>query len=85
MILLFIIIINLMELNTGSLRNTQAPICVIKKEGKKDMLYLTMHSTHFIYGYMASGMVKDHSDSEKGNSPPPHGQLFPISSKASFI
>ena len=26
------------------------------------MFYLTMHSTHFIYGYMAS----DHSDSEKG-------------------
>ena len=29
------------------------------------MFYLTMHSTHFIYGYMASDMVKDHSDSEK--------------------
>ena len=31
------------------------------------MFYLTMHSTHFIYGYMASDiiiMVKDHSDSE---------------------
>ena len=26
------------------------------------MFYLTTHSTHFIYGYM----VKDHSDSEKG-------------------
>ena len=25
-----------------------------KKEGKKEMLYLKMHSTHFIYGYMAS-------------------------------
>ena len=23
-------------------------------EGRKEMLYLTMHSTHFIYGYMAS-------------------------------
>ena len=33
------------------------------------MFYLMMHSTHFIYGYMASGiiMVKDHSDSERGN------------------
>ena len=26
-------------------------------------------------------MVKDHSDSEKGNPLPPHGLLFPISSK----
>ena len=31
------------------------------------MFYLTTHSTHFIYGYMASDMVNDHSDSEKGN------------------
>ena len=23
-------------------------------EGRKDIFYLTMHSTHFIYGYMAS-------------------------------
>ena len=30
--------------------------------GTKEMFYLTTHSTHFIYGYMASGMVKDHSD-----------------------
>ena len=27
-----------------------------------EMFYLTTHSTHFIYGYMASDMVKDHSD-----------------------
>ena len=25
-----------------------------RKEGRKEMFYLTMHSTHFIYGYMAS-------------------------------
>ena len=25
-----------------------------KQEGRKEMFYLTMHSTHFIYGYMAS-------------------------------
>ena len=42
------------------------------------MFYLTKHSTHFIYGYMAS-------DSERGNPLPPHGLLFPINSKGSFI
>ena len=26
----------------------------LKKEGRKEMFYLTTHSTHFIYGYMAS-------------------------------
>ena len=25
-----------------------------KKRGRKDMFYLTTHSAHFIYGYMAS-------------------------------
>ena len=50
------------------------------------MFYLTTHSTHFIYGYMASGiMVKDHTDSERGNPLPPHGLLIPINSKGSFI
>ena len=29
-------------------------------------------------------MVKDHSDSEKGNQLPPYGLLFPISSNGSF-
>ena len=51
-----------------------------------DMFYLTTHSTHFIYGYMASDIwVKDHSDSEKGSPLPPHRLLFPINSKGSFI
>ena len=26
------------------------------QEGRKEMFYLTTHSTHFIYGYMASDM-----------------------------
>ena len=45
------------------------------------MFYLTMHPTHFIYGYM----VKDHSDSKRVGLLSPHGLLFPISSKGSFI
>ena len=45
---------------------------LLREGRRKEMFYLTMHSTHFIYGYMASDMVKDHSDSEKGNLLPPH-------------
>ena len=30
-------------------------------------------------------MVKDHSDSERGNPLPPHGLLLSINSKGSFI
>ena len=45
------------------------------------MFYLTTHSTHFTYGYMVSDMVKDHSDSERGNMLPPHGLLLSINSR----
>ena len=104
-----------------------------RKEGRKEMFYLTTHSTHFIYGYMASGIwlrtilivrketrcrhmhhptdrithttafvtpvvehwlereidqcvhpMKDQSD-DPSHYEPPHGLLFPISSKGSLI
>ena len=52
-------------------------------EGRKEVFYLMMHSTHLrLYGI--GHMVKD-SDSERGNPLPPHGLLFPINSKGSFI
>ena len=41
------------------------------------MFYLTTHSTHFnlrLYG--VGHMVKDHSDSKRGNPLPPHGLLL---------
>ena len=47
------------------------------KEGRKEMFYLTTHSTHFIYGYM----VKDHSDSEKGNPLLPIGYSFRLTAR----
>ena len=56
-----------------------------QREREREMFYLTTHSTHFIYGYMASDMVKDHSDSEKENPLPPHGLLLSINSKGLFI
>ena len=41
------------------------------------MFYLTMHSAHFIYRlYGVRHMVKDHSDSERGNPLLPHGYSF---------
>ena len=50
------------------------------------MFYLTTHSTHFLFTLYGVGhMVKDHSDSARGNPLPPHGLFFPINSKGSFI
>ena len=55
-------------------------------EGREEIFYLTTHSTHFILRlYGVRHMVKDHSDSERGNPLPPHRLLFPIGSKGSFI
>ena len=50
------------------------------------MFYLTTRSTHFILQLYGLGhMVKDHSDGETGYRLPPHGLLFAINSKGSFV
>ena len=54
-------------------------------EGRKEMFYLTTHSTFYLQLYGVRHMVKDHSDSEKGNPLPPHMLLFPINSKGYFF
>ena len=102
--------------DTAHILNRTTRCCLrisIYMQNRKKMFYLTTHSTHFIYGYMASAiwywtseknvlfndalntfylrlygvrhMVKDHSDSEKGNPLPPHRLLLSINSKGSFI
>ena len=50
-----------------------------RKEG--NVLFNDALSTFYGVGHM----VKDHSDSERGNPLPLHGLLFPIKSKGSFI
>ena len=42
-------------------------------------------NTFYLQLYGVRHMVKDHSDSERGNLLPPHGLLFSISIKGSFI
>ena len=54
-----------------------------RKEG--NVLFNDALNTFYVRLYGVKHMVKDHSDSERGNSLPPHGLLFPISSKGSFI
>ena len=55
-----------------------------RKEGS--VLFNDALNTFYLRLYYGVGhMVKDHSDSEKGNPLPPHRLLFPISSKGSFI
>ena len=49
------------------------------------MFYLTTLNTFYLRLYGVTHMVKDNSDSKRGNLLPPHGLLFPISSYGSFI
>ena len=42
-------------------------------------------NTFYLRLYGVRHMVRDHSDSEKGNPLPPHRLLFTINSKGSFI
>ena len=61
--------------------NLTAPVSG-RKEGRKEMFYLTMHSTHFILRlYGIRHMVKDDSDSERGNPLLPHGLLLRLTAR----
>ena len=55
-----------------------------KKVGRKCLLKDALN-TFYLRLYGVGHMVKDHSDSERGNPLQPHGLLFPINSKGSFI
>ena len=48
------------------------------KEG--NVLFNDALNTFYLRLYSVRHMVKDHSDSERGNMLPPHGLLFPINS-----
>ena len=52
---------------------------------KENVLFNDTRNTFYLRLYGVSHMVKDHSDSERGNLLSLHGLLFPISSKGSFI
>ena len=54
-----------------------------RKEG--NILFNDALNTFYLRLYGVRHMVKNHSDSERGNPLPPHRLLFPISSKGSFI
>ena len=54
-----------------------------KKEG--NVLFNDAFNPFYLQLYGVGHMVKDHSDSESGNLLLPHGLLFPINSKGSFI
>ena len=59
---------------------------LLQTNGRKEMFYLNNAlNTLYLQLYGIRYMVKDHSLSKIGNPLSPHGLLFPINSKGSFI
>ena len=56
-----------------------------ERERERNVLFNDALNTFYLQLYDIRHMVKDHSDSEKGNLLPPHRLLFPINNKGSFI
>ena len=63
------------------------PACLRFMDGRKEgnVLFNGALNTFYLRLYHVRHMIKDHSDSKRGNPLPPHGLLFPISSNGSFI
>ena len=62
--------------------------CVSQQMGERkegNYLFNDALNTFYLRLYGVRYMVKDNSDSERENPLPPHGLLFPINSKGSFI
>ena len=67
--------------------NDSQMVSVSVHEGRREgnVLFNDALNTFYLRLYGVRHMVKDHSDSERGSPLPPHGLLFLINSKGSFI
>ena len=54
-------------------------------ERERNVLFNDALNTFYLWLYGVGHLVKDHSDSERGNLLPPHGLLFPNSNKGSYM
>ena len=61
------------------------PLVIYVRERERNVLFNDALNTFYLRLYGVRHMVKDHSDSEKGNPLPPHRLLLSINSKGSFI
>ena len=59
-------------------------ILISDSRKEENVLFSDALNTFYLQLYGVRHMVKDHSDSERGNLLPPYGLLFPISSNFFF-
>ena len=65
--------------------NTASPLSVPEGKKERKLLFNDASNTFYLRLYGVRHIVKDNSDSERGNPLPPHWLLFPISSKFFYM
>ena len=70
------------ELNVDTMANFSM---AIQRERERNVLFNDALNTFYLRLYGVRHMVKDHSDSEKGNPLPPHRLLLSINSKVFYM
>ena len=75
------------KLSTGLNLVSRLALITHMNQGRKEgnVLFNDALNTFYLRLYGFRDMVKEHSDSEKGNPLPPHRLLLSINSKGSFI
>ena len=66
-------------------KDTHMKAAFNSRERERNVLFNDALNTFYLWLYGIRYMVKDHSDSEKGNPLLPHRLLLSINSKGSFI
>ena len=70
---------------TITMTKTLQNIIIREREKERNVLFNDALNTFYLRLYGVRHVVKDHSDSEKGNPLPPHRLLLSINSKGSCI
>ena len=71
--------------NIVTLKHSTVDVHMMYVERQRNILFNDALNTFYLRLYGVRHMVKDHSDSEKGNPLSPHRLLLSINSKGSFI
>ena len=77
--------INIDALSRDLIIQLHTPHLLLHLARERNVLFNDALNTFYLRLYGVRHMVKDHSDSEKGNPRPPHRLLLSINSKGSFI
>ena len=83
MVMLIVVVVVVTEVVISNCTAHHTSTYTTGKEG--NVLFNDALNTFYLRLYGVGHIVKDHSDSERGNPLPPYGLIFPISSKGSFI